>query len=151
MDSLTYLHKVNMANTALIESVIKAARIQVDLKTPFRHQGRVPGLGLDCAGLLVHCFLENNIDVVDIPGYGRSPAKAALECALKQQPKLVRIYQLEPGCILLMRFAKEPQHLALYTFDNTVIHSYESVGLVCEHILDEFWRKKIVGMFKITE
>lgn len=55
-----------------------------------------------------------------------------------------------PGDILLMRFAGEPQHIALYT-GATLIHSYASIRRVVEHRLDIKWARRIVQAYRIKE
>jgi cell wall-associated NlpC family hydrolase len=46
--------------------------------TPFRHQGRRPGLGLDCAGVVVCAAKIVGIDVEDVRSYRRCPHRALL-------------------------------------------------------------------------
>ena len=129
--------------------VVDAARSM--LKTPFRHQGRVPGLALDCAGLVVCAATQAGYLPNDYQGYGRTPANGLLESAVESQSFLQRIIG-EPiaGDILLMRFAGDPQHLAICAGE-TIIHAWEAVGMVCEHRLDDKWRRRIVGIYRFIE
>ena len=46
-----------------------------------------------------------------------------------------------------MTFEGEPQHVAIVSLPN-IIHSYERVGRVVEHGLTEFWRKRIVRIYR---
>ena len=46
-----------------------------------------------------------------------------------------------------MRFSGEPQHLAIFTGEN-IIHSYESVGKVCEHRMADVWAVRIVRVYR---
>ena len=117
------------------------------LGTPFRHQGRIPGLALDCAGLVVSVAKEIGADYIDRPGYSRNPSGGLLESALDDQPCLERVTDRQPGDVLLMRFSGEPQHLAIFTGEN-IIHSYESVGKVCEHRLSDVWAARIVRVYR---
>ena len=117
------------------------------LGTPFRHQGRIPGLALDCAGLVVSVAKSIGADYIDRPGYSRNPSGGMLESALDDQPCLERVQDRQPGDVLLMRFAGEPQHLAIFTGDN-IIHSYESVGKVCEHRMADVWAVRIVRVYR---
>jgi cell wall-associated NlpC family hydrolase len=128
------------------EDIVNEARKH--LKTPFRHQGRLSGLALDCAGLVVTVAKNCDIDIIDTQGYGRSP-NGALEATIAAQVcvEQVAIADRQPGDILTMRFAKEMQHVAICAGD-TVIHSYEAVGMVCEHSLDEMWIKRIVSVYR---
>ena len=127
------------------DDILTAARSCLD--TPFRHQGRIPGLALDCAGLVVSVAKEIGADYIDRPGYSRNPSGGLLESALDDQPCLERVTDRQPGDVLLMRFAGEPQHLAIFTGDN-IIHSYESVGKVCEHRMADVWAVRIVRVYR---
>ena len=127
------------------DDIIAAAR--ACLGTPFVHQGRIPGMALDCAGLVIAVAATVGAEYVDYPGYGRSPANGLLEAALDAQPFLERVADRQPGDVLLMRFSGEPQHLAICTGDN-IIHSYESVGKACEHRLSDVWAARIVRVYR---
>jgi len=129
------------------DAIVTAARALVG--TPFVHQGRLPGIALDCAGLVIavaRCF---GLDPIDVPGYGRSPHRGLLEATVAGQDCLseIRLDQATAGDILVMRFAREPQHLAIHAGD-TLIHSYEAVGQACEHALTDIWRTRIVRAFR---
>lgn len=45
--------------------------------TPFRHQARIKGLGVDCVGLLVGVGEVLGLEVYDQTGYGRQPYRRA--------------------------------------------------------------------------
>ena len=127
--------------------IIAAARSE--LGTPFRHQGRIPGKALDCAGLVVRVAVLLDIPYLDHGGYARRPSGGMLESAIDGQPCLEQVKKsdMQAGDVLLMRFAREPQHLAIYTGQN-VIHSYQASGKVCEHILDAQWKARIVAVYR---
>lgn len=125
------------------------AEARKHIGTPFVHQGRLPGKALDCAGLVVTVAHSLGIEMMDAKGYGRSP-NGALEAVIAAQTCVdqVPIAERQPGDVLTMRFAKEMQHVAICAGE-TVIHSYEAVGKVCEHALDEMWVKRIVRVYRI--
>lgn len=129
--------------------ILAAARACLD--TPFRHQGRVPGLALDCAGLIVSVAQALGIDHCDVADYGRLPNNGQLAGVLDAQPALraVVVADMQPGDILLMRFVKEPQHLA-FLGESTLIHSWEGAGKVCEHGIDDIWRRRIVRVYRFA-
>jgi cell wall-associated NlpC family hydrolase len=130
--------------------IIAAARECIG--TPFWHQGRTIGVGLDCAGVAIHVAQRNGIDHFDVAGYGRTPADGQLERTLDDQPGLQRIMlnNRKPGDLLLMRFASDPQHVAICAGD-TIIHAYESVGACCEHRLSSMWAARIVRVYRFVE
>ena len=125
--------------------IIAAARQFAE--TPFVHQGRIPGMALDCAGLVVMVAKTLGLEYHDQTGYARRPSGGLLEAALDAQPCLERITALEPGCVLLMRFKDDPQHLGIYTGE-TIIHAWQPVGKVCEHTLDAAWQRRIVRIYR---
>jgi len=131
------------------DDIIAAARACPG--TPLPHQRRLPGVGLDCAGVAVEVARALGCAPLDVSGYGRTPAAGQLEAALEAQPDLERIVDREarqPGDILLLRFGGDPQHLAILTDESTMIHSYEAVGICCEHRLSPVWAARIVRVYR---
>lgn len=128
------------------EAMIAAARDC--LKTPFMHQGRLPGTGLDCAGLLVVAARAGGVEVIDRDNYARTPHDGMLEAVLDAQPALEKVRGApQVGDVILMRFGRDPQHLGLCT-DNGLIHAYERIGQVVEHRIDEAWQRRIVAVYR---
>jgi cell wall-associated NlpC family hydrolase len=114
------------------DDIIAAARAAIG--TPFRHQGRIVGRGLDCAGLLAHVARTAGFDPVEVRGYPRRP-NGELESALERQPFLTRVSgKPEAGDFLLMRFEDDRHfgHLAICAGD-TIIHASAHSRKVCEH------------------
>jgi cell wall-associated NlpC family hydrolase len=131
------------------DDIVAAAR--ECLGTPFAHQGRVVGVGLDCAGVAVHAVRAAGFDVMDVPGYGRTPNKGHLAAALDGQPALERVFNTADraaGDILLMRFLGEPQHVGVCT-GSGIIHAYEAVGGCCEHDICAKWAARIVRVYRV--
>lgn len=136
------------------QMIVAAAR--AELGTPFRHQGRIPGKALDCAGLVVAVAAALGADYVDQQGYSRHPSDGLLESALDAQPCLERVAlaDMQPGDVLLMRFAGDPQHLAIHAGfsdsgqSETIIHAEIRARKVCEHRLSDEWRGCIVRVYR---
>lgn len=118
------------------------------LNTPFVHQGRICGKGLDCVGVVQHIVSRANFPHLDQTGYAKTPSRGELEKVLNNQPCLELTKQLTEGCVLLMRWKKEPMHVAYFTGDS-IIHAYATVGRVVEHKLNTEWRTKIVKIYRI--
>ena len=129
------------------DDIINAAR--QCLGTRFRHQGRIAGVGIDCAGVAIHVARQIGAGHLDVSGYGRTPANGQLEQSLDIQPCLERVTLADraPGDLLLMRFARDPQHLAICAGE-TIIHAYEAAGLCCEHRLSSLWAARIVRVYR---
>jgi cell wall-associated NlpC family hydrolase len=117
------------------------------LGTPFRHQGRMPGRGLDCAGVIVCAARALGLSGYDVAGYGRLPSDDAMADHLRAAG-CRDIANGSPGDIYLMRFETDPQHLACIT-DIGVLHAYAEIGRVVEHRLDAVWRGRIVRAFRL--
>jgi cell wall-associated NlpC family hydrolase len=130
------------------DDIITAARGALD--TPFAHQGRIAGLALDCAGLIVHVVRSLGIPYTDVAAYGRSPHQGLLQATLDSNDCIEHVTDRQAGDILLMRFASEPQHLAICAGE-TMIHSYLAVGKVCEHRLSSMWAARIVAVYRFKE
>lgn len=122
------------------------------METPFKHQGRVPGVALDCAGVLVHVLTSLGLPCIDERGYPRSPYKGLIKSILDSQPALENVGRSdpEPGNVLLMRFKIEPQHVAIFT-GSTIIHAYSGIGRVVEHSIDSAWKKRITSVYRIVD
>ena len=125
--------------------IIAAARECIG--TPFQHQGRICGLALDCAGVILHVARRLGLESVEPAGYARSPSNGALEAAADAQPYFERVFDKQPGDVLMMRFTGEPQHVGIFTGEN-IIHGYESIGKVVEHRLDHRWEARIVRVYR---
>lgn len=138
------------------DDIISAARAEIS--TPFRHQGRISGKALDCAGLIIMVAKAIGAECLDFTGYSRHPSDGLLESALDAQPCLERVAlaDMQPGDILLMRFNSEPQHLAIFAGYSPVyqaegiIHAWLQARKVCEHVLTDEWRSRIVRVYRFT-
>lgn len=131
------------------DDIVAAARDCIG--TPFQHQGRVLGVGMDCAGVAIHAVRAGGVEVLDVPGYGRTPNKGRLAAAMGAQPMLERVYAVSDraaGDILLMRFLGEPQHVGVCTGDG-IVHAYEAVGGCCEHHICSKWAARIVRVYRV--
>lgn len=127
--------------------VVAAARRH--LGTPFHHQGRLPGVGLDCIGLLVAVARELGVPIEDDATYGRRPRPAQLLAGMGRN--LVRRLgcDLTPGSIVVMgaRRADLPQHVGILTpyaaGSLGLVHTDAHVGRVTEHAFDDAARARV--------
>lgn len=126
------------------QDIIDTARQYLD--TPFHHQARVKGVGIDCAGLLICVARDLGLQHYDVQGYSSVPSGSDFVKHL--DANLDPIQAIEPGCVLLMTFAIDPQHVAIATSENSIIHSYAIVRRCVEHDLDAKWRSSIRKIYR---
>ena len=125
---------------------VAAARSYVN--TPFVHQGRVPGAGLDCAGVVVCAARAAGFELQDGAVYERVPRPLYVRGLLQQNcATLPDCAALLAGSLVLawVRTPRLPVHLLVCTGQGTVIHSTQAVGRVCEVTFDQYWRDRVTS------
>lgn len=134
------------------ESFVAALRDLVG--TPFKHQGRVPGVGLDCVGVGVVAALACGFDVRDVRAYTRQASGDSLLESLEKNGERISVDELQAGdCVAVWfdRGTKHAQHVAFMVETEPeirVVHAWQDVGLVCECGLGAMSRR-IVAAFRI--
>ena len=98
----------------LREEIVAYARTLID--TPFHHAARLPGVGVDCAGVLVlaarRCVLV--AQDFDLPPYTGTPdGKTMLEWCNRYMGARVEKAAMQPGDACVMVTDKFPQHLGV--------------------------------------
>lgn len=112
--------------------------------TPFKHQGRIKGVGVDCAGVVIGIAHALAISDFNYTHYSHVPDGVTLRRLLEEHliPKFMSA--LQPGDIVLMCFDAQPQHVGILSEDG-IIHAYAQVRRCCEHRLDAVWRSRMVS------
>lgn len=125
------------------------------LGTRWMHQQSKKGVGTDCIGLvrgvavqlgMLPIDFERRPEVSQYRGYARQPDGKQLQAALERY--LQRIAEPEPGAVLLMRFERDPQHVALMADGGDIIHAYATARKVVRHRLDDIWARRIVAVYR---
>lgn len=127
--------------------IILAARQCIG--TPFRHQGRWPGRGLDCVGLVRYPAVALGLynDDADVFGYREIPDPERMERELENWFEPIDKSAIAPADILWLR-APQPQHLAIYT-GSTIIHAMSTgPGRVVEHGYRHPFPSKLIRAFR---
>lgn len=142
------------------QKIVNEARSWLGVR--FAHQGRSKETGCDCIGLIVGVAQALNLRSrsgrllvdCDYQNYSMTPNDNQLQCELAKH--LYEIDEYGPGDIVLLRFAKNPQHLAIVSEANyggkwhpTLIHAYSVAAIVCEHRFDHRWQRRLVGVYTI--
>lgn len=120
------------------------------LETPFLHQGRVPGACLDCAGVVV-CAAQSlglSGEYIDITDYPRDPATQKMVDILDRHLDKIPFEKALPGDVLLLAWAQNPQHLAIFTGIGTIIHAHEDARRVVETRLTKELIRCIRGTYR---
>lgn len=123
--------------------------------TPFHHQGRVKGIGIDCVGLVIGIAHALGLSDFDTADYGRQPDPVAMGATLDAHLDRVNLSDIRPGDILWLRMIWEPMHLAIVTEVDPlrIVHAYQRPGLsrCVEQGIDDAWRRRIVACFRYRE
>lgn len=115
------------------------------LRTPWHHQGRAKGAGIDCLGLLACTAAECGLPVIDRSDYGEEPVPAELIAGLATNLERIDVSDAREADVLCFWIAAEdrPQHLALVT-DVGMLHAWrEGAKVVHEHGITQGWRARI--------
>jgi NlpC/P60 family putative phage cell wall peptidase len=127
------------------KAVITAAREWIG--TPYHHQGRLKGVGVDCIGLAIGVCHELGLSNFDTRDYARVPDGSAMQQSISEHCE--EIDALEPAALLLMRIRRAPQHCGIYTENGNIIHAYASIERVTEHRLDYWWGERIIAIYRL--
>jgi cell wall-associated NlpC family hydrolase len=123
------------------------------LKTPWHHEARVKGAGVDCGMILLEIFEKVNL----IPHI--SPAHYSIDFMMNREEewyeKLILDYAFEifrnplPGDIILYRHGRSFSHGAIVIEWPKIIHAFFPERCVCWGDVEQpFLRKKIKKMFR---
>lgn len=108
--------------------VVACARSWLD--TPYQHQARLKGVGVDCAGLVIGVARELGIVApdFDVQGYARQPDGSSLLQWCAQSMPEIRRDQMQRGDVVVVAFDAAPGHLG-------IVADYAHGGLSIIHAL----------------
>ena len=121
------------------------------INTPWQHQARVKGVGVDCAGLCVGVGRELGLLSIsqDVQGYGREPDGSLLKIA---DSFAERITEPSIGDVVVIAFDGRPMHFGILAQTpegvDSLIHAYARMRKVVEHGLDNQWRNRIIATYR---
>jgi len=122
--------------------------------TPFMHQGRVKGSGVDCLGLLLCVGRELGIYNKEWLDYSKTPDSDVMLDVMRNDVEEKEIKDMQHGDIMLFNVAGACQHLGFYCIENGleyIIHAYQPVGKVVQHGFDNKWSKRVYKVFSFKE
>jgi cell wall-associated NlpC family hydrolase len=130
------------------------------LGTRFHHQGRLKKSdthkgGVDCLGLLIGVAAELNLPFskYDETSYSHYPDTEKLRQNLASVMQEISRENIKIGDVLLLNIDGNPQHLAIVSEladELAIIHAYAPARAVVEHVLDGWWRERIVTVFRVV-
>jgi cell wall-associated NlpC family hydrolase len=136
-------------------AVLETARTYIG--TPYHHLGRLKGVGIDCLGLIICVCEELGLPYQDKSTYSRYATGLNLFSEFQNQCQPA---ERGEGKILIFATRNQPNHCgieAVMDDQPSLIHAYGPGGEnksnrstpshVVEHILGDWWEKKIVGVF----
>lgn len=121
------------------------------LGTPYHDQARCKGVGADCIGFIVGLASEATGRAVTAPSnYGRYPAPAQALAGIQASGECtpIALADAQPGDIVYMRIAREPQHFGVLAEDGMLIHCIEGHGVVEVNFAD-WMRDKVMHTFRL--
>lgn len=114
------------------------------LKTPYQHQGKAPGVGLDCVGIIECAYAAAGLVIPLHNNYGREPMGNFLKLTLEKYFKLTS--SPKTADIMLIAYFGVPHHLAIYN-DGRMIHSSSATEKVIEHRISAAWKRMTIGYY----
>jgi len=124
--------------------LVDIARKYVGVKYWFK--GRSRG-GLDCAGVAILSIREYTIPDYEYLEYSANPNPTHIKRELLKIAD--KVDSMQSGDIFLIRLHGAPQHVAIYTNNNTIIHAYEDIGKVVEEKYTKYWQNKLDSIYRL--
>lgn len=127
------MHEIAPAPTLCRSEIVAAVRACVG--TRFRPQGRMPGLGLDCVGVVLVAAAAAGLDRLSLPAYSLSGehegqvARALIEAGCQPATKAL------DGDILVLAPSLQRRHLGVVT-PVGIVHAHAGLGRVVEGPVD---------------
>lgn len=134
-----------------MRSVLIEAEARRWLGTPFAHQGRIRGEGVDCAGLVVQVAHKLGLlsNYEDAATYPRNP-DGTMEKLLDQHLDRVAWAERKQGDIVHVAWNKLPQHIGILTSKDTLIHAIQGHGAIESHIAGRL-RQGVRGVYRFRD
>ena len=118
------------------------------LDTPFRAQGRIKGVGVDCGGLLVCTAKAFGLTQFDVTGY-KLRIGAALAGYCDDHMRHIPLDRADAADVLLFAWNGKPSHIAILTDREHMIHAYAPNRKVVEHRIDQRMRAVVMRAYRV--
>jgi NlpC/P60 family putative phage cell wall peptidase len=142
--------------TRFTDSIVDEARSWVG--TPYLHQAALKSVGCDCIGLVRGVWRALiGEEPETMPAYSPDWAEAdGVETLLeagKRHFQTVPLRELMPGDVLIFRWRPHlpAKHCGILVSTTTMVHAYQSAGMVCESPVAHWVAQKLVAAFAFPE
>jgi NlpC/P60 family putative phage cell wall peptidase len=132
-------------------SIVDIAHYWID--TPYHHQAKLKGVGVDCAMLIAGIAEEFFDTTINTPVYSpewhlHNKQEMMLEIldSFNCVPK--ELYKREPGDIITFRFGRVQSHLGILVENNEFIHARLDIGKVVKNQLSGEWTRRLGFCYK---
>ena len=131
------------------EQILAKAREYIG--TPFRHQARLKGVGVDCGGLVICVVRDLRGKTYDYTQYSRQSGQWLLD-HMRAGYREIPVADAVAGDVMVfwIRHRHIPAHMGLLT-ETGIIHAHDGVKKVAENPLDRFWLDRRMAAFDLTE
>ena len=125
-----------------------AAAARLCVGTPYSHAGRLVGVGLDCAGVVVATAMLCGLRFEDRMDYSLHNDNFALFSGTAES--VARLYggKLENAYFAAFDLPLSPLHIAVVTPERTLIHVHYD-RLVVEEPIPSGWRSRVLGLWTL--
>lgn len=122
------------------------------IESPYVHQGRKKGVGIDCLGVVIWTANYLNLDIEDVNNYPRKPDGTMNDKIAAVCPQI----ELQTGALLVFTINEYPQHCGIVSnyqppysskMGLGLIHAWDIVEMVVEHRLNRKWLNRVVGCY----
>ena len=139
------------------DQLVQEARTWVG--TPYHHQARVKGVGVDCANLIAGIAEACGYEPVILQPYStqwhlhNSEEKLLniLESYGCTATTLEEQFGNYEGSIITFKFGHVSSHVGIFTSPNTFVHADVRIGKVTEVSLNGQWANHFSGIYKLPE
>ncbi len=132
-------------------AVVQEARAL--LGTPYVHQHRRAGEGVDCAGVITLVGRTLGLSTFDVINYERHPEGIRLLQLCDEHMTRIGVAEIQAGDAIVMRITRLPQHVGIVVdyLDGglSMIHADNKVGRVVETPLDARWLARICAAYRL--
>lgn len=117
--------------------------------TPFGHRGRIPGIRLDCAGLVLVSHWSAGVDLPDCIGYGPLPRRSVLMSELELRAERIHRDDSEPGDIVLFEGRPNyPMHFGILLGPESFVHAHQAANGTVQTRLSKAWSMRLHSIWR---